>query len=269
MVEFSFFWKVVVVRQIQYFRFIDAKEISEFTTNNETSAAASDENLSGNSNENTETSDNTVRELDLNGCIGHDGSVEANASGSRRISSTESAVSNVTIEETIYLPIEQYLPTLKQTSSVDSGGGGDGGEKQVDEEQRNSLHVLHCKAPPNSFETATDTLDDVELIEYIVTYEENESDTLQRRGSCLSRGSSSKNSIKKRVNLNESAEIIPNLLSSLPLDSKQPSTEEDDEVFSDSVPAKLPRGNMCTPFITKRGSIPGLAALPDWFREEK
>lgn len=104
---------------------------------------------------------------------------------------------------------------------------------------------------------------DIELFEFVITYEEDESETLQRRGSCLSRGGS-KASIKKKVNLNESAEIIPPQIS-----AEQHSVEEDDEVFSDSIPPKLPRGDMCTPFVTKRGSIPGLAALPDWFREEK
>lgn len=244
-------------------------------TTTDSSAVSCDDNLSGNSNENTETTDNTVRELDLNGSSdgGHDDScadVDVGGSGTSRINSTESAVSNVTIEETIYLPVETELPLpspppKQQLSTEDNN------------EQSSSLRVMEqCKAPPNSFET-NDTFEDVDvnvdLIEYIVTYEESESEALQRRGSCLSRGGSNKNSIKKKVNLNDSAEIIPPPppppLNVAETDTKQASMEEDDEVFSDSVPPKLPRGNMCTPFVTKRGSIPGLAALPDWFREEK
>lgn len=70
---------------------------------------------------------------------------------------------------------------------------------------------------------------------------------------------SSKSSLKKRVNLSETNEIIQNDLSSI---------NDDDEVFSDSIPSKLPRGDMCTPYPQKRGSMPGLFALPDWFESE-
>ena len=82
---------------------------------------------------------------------------------------------------------------------------------------------------------------------------------LSFRESCLSRRSSSKSSIKKKVNYNDSTEVIP---------FPEHHSGEDDEVFSDSIPPKLPRGDMCAPYRTKRGSIPGLAALPHWFVEE-
>lgn len=144
-----------------------------------------------------------------------------------------------------------------------------------------------CHVPPNSFEAnsfeippdlindmmndqmkqnGTEEDDDDEYPkEYIVTFDEDTDKGLQRRNSCLSRGGS-RSSIKKKVNYNESTEVIP----SQSLDDHPHEEEEEcDEVFSDSVPPMLPRGDMCTPFFTKRGSIPGLAALPDWFREEK
>lgn len=217
----------------------DAKEPTSETaviTATASETAVSDENSSANSNENTETTDNTVREVDF------DSGGELN-----RLNSTESAVSNVTIEESITLLLDKNANHANQSSE-------------------SSLQVEAVKAPPNSFETS-DTLDeidaDTELIEYVVTYEDDETEKLQRRGSCMSRGGSHR--AKKKVNLNDSAEIIP----PSPAVTTQQSTEEDDEVFSDSIPPMLPRGNMCTPFVTKRGSIPGLAALPDWFREEK
>lgn len=144
-----------------------------------------------------------------------------------------------------------------------------------------------CNVPPNSFEvhsfeippdlisdTINDNLynqasndeeDDAYPREYIVTFDEDPEKELQRRGSCLSRGGS-RSSIKKKVNYNDSTEVIPP--GSIEA-SRHEEEENDDSVFSDSVPPKLPRGDMCTPFFTKRGSIPGLAALPDWFREEK
>uniref|UniRef100_A0A182QPI5 Adenylyl cyclase-associated protein n=1 Tax=Anopheles farauti TaxID=69004 RepID=A0A182QPI5_9DIPT len=81
------------------------------------------------------------------------------------------------------------------------------------------------------------------------------------RESCLSRRSSSKSSIKKKVAYNDSTEVIP--------PPEYPPPEDDDSVFSDSVPAKLPRGDMCTPYATKRGSLPGMIALPDWFAEDR
>lgn len=79
--------------------------------------------------------------------------------------------------------------------------------------------------------------------------------------SCLVRGSSTKSLIKKHVNYNESTEMIPA--------SERNSLGDDDEVFSDSVAPPLPRGDMCAPYLTKRGSMPGLVALPDWFGLER
>ncbi|XP_058126069.1 microtubule-associated protein futsch isoform X2 [Anopheles ziemanni] len=81
------------------------------------------------------------------------------------------------------------------------------------------------------------------------------------RESCLSRRSSSKSSIKKKVAYCDSTEVIP--------PPEYPPPEDDDSVFSDSVPPKLPRGDMCTPYATKRGSLPGMIALPDWFAEDR
>ncbi|XP_058056831.1 uncharacterized protein LOC131208197 [Anopheles bellator] len=81
------------------------------------------------------------------------------------------------------------------------------------------------------------------------------------RESCLSRRSSSKSSVKKKVAYNESTEVIP--------PPEYPPPEDDDSVFSDSIPPRLPRGDMCTPYATKRGSLPGMIALPDWFAEDR
>lgn len=135
-----------------------------------------------------------------------------------------------------------------------------------------------CHVPPNSFETSSfeippDLINDVPdgnydnegPREYIVMFEDDSDKGIQRKGSILSRGGS-RASIKKKVNYNTSDEVIPSTPDPPP---PPPDEEENDEVFSDSVPPMLPRGDMCTPFLTKRGSIPGLAALPDWFREEK
>lgn len=92
--------------------------------------------------------------------------------------------------------------------------------------------------------------------------------------SCMSsRRSSSKSSIKKRVNYSESREIIP----PPPLENgnycydteASANTLDDDEVFSDSVPAKFLRGDMCTPYPKKRSSIPGVFSLPDWFADDR
>lgn len=87
--------------------------------------------------------------------------------------------------------------------------------------------------------------------------------------SCLVRGSSAKGGslIKKHVNYNESTELIPPNASTTPATTSE--EVDDDEVFSDSIPPQLPRGDMCAPFMTKRGSMPGLVALPDWFGLEQ
>lgn len=82
------------------------------------------------------------------------------------------------------------------------------------------------------------------------------------RDSCTSQRTLSKSSMKKRINYNDSTEAMP------PSDISLNSIYDDDEVFSDSIQPILPRGNMCTPFLKKRGSMPGLVALPDWFGSE-
>lgn len=83
--------------------------------------------------------------------------------------------------------------------------------------------------------------------------------------SCLSRRCSSRSSsIKKKVNYSESQEIIP----PPPLDPVYAVFDDEDEVFSDSISPKVPRGDMCTPYPKKKGSIPGMV-LPDWFLDER
>lgn len=85
--------------------------------------------------------------------------------------------------------------------------------------------------------------------------------------SCLSRRNSSRSSIKKKVNYTETTEVIPEQVYFMNEDDlhHESPKDDDDDVFSDSIEPILPRGNMCTPYIPKRGSVPGLEALPDWF----
>lgn len=82
--------------------------------------------------------------------------------------------------------------------------------------------------------------------------------------SCLSRRTSSKSSIKKKVNISDSREYIPTLD-----DYLLPMVTDDDEVFSDSISPQLPRGDMCTPYPKKKGSIPGLSFPSDWFPDDR
>lgn len=84
--------------------------------------------------------------------------------------------------------------------------------------------------------------------------------------SCLFRQGSVRASIKKKVRCSESAEVIPPpeyIISDS--DNQVYSHEDDDDVFSDNAPVQTPRGNMCTPYVERKGSLPGLEALPDWF----
>lgn len=82
--------------------------------------------------------------------------------------------------------------------------------------------------------------------------------------SCLSRRCSSKSSIKKKVNYSDSKEYIPSVD-----DGLLPMVTDDDEVFSDSISPQLPRGDMCTPYPKKKGSIPGLTFPSDWFPDDR
>lgn len=84
--------------------------------------------------------------------------------------------------------------------------------------------------------------------------------------SCLFRRDSVQASIKKKVRCSESAEVIPLTNYFLNYDDWcEVPHEDDDDVFSDSAPVQTPRGNMCTPYVERKGSLPGLELLPDWF----
>lgn len=103
---------------------------------------------------------------------------------------------------------------------------------------------------------------------------ETESDTLSAQPapkpvplhSCLFRRDSARASIKKKVRCNEAAFVIP--ASNFFIDDDDwhevPHEDDDDDVFSESAPAQ-PRGNMCTPYVERKGSLPGSEPLPDWF----
>lgn len=84
--------------------------------------------------------------------------------------------------------------------------------------------------------------------------------------SCLLRRDSSRASIKKKVRCSEATEVIPAPDYFINDDNLHEAIhEDDDDVFSDSAPVQTPRGNMCTPYVERKGSLPGLEALPDWF----
>uniref|UniRef100_A0A6E8W1S9 Adenylyl cyclase-associated protein n=2 Tax=Anopheles coluzzii TaxID=1518534 RepID=A0A6E8W1S9_ANOCL len=139
-------------------------------------------------------------------------------------------------------------PASKTLSNTDRG--------QTDQSGPSSGVVteIEAKLPTNESTDADSTGDATNTPQEIPT-------TVSFRESCLSRRSSSKSSIKKKVAYNDSTEVIP--------PPEYPPPEDDDSVFSDSVPPKLPRGDMCTPYATKRGSLPGMIALPDWFAEDR
>lgn len=84
--------------------------------------------------------------------------------------------------------------------------------------------------------------------------------------SCLFRRDSARASIKKKVRCSDSAEVIPVTNYFINNDDwLEMPHEDDDDVFSDSAPVQTLRGNMCTPYVERKGSLPGLEALPDWF----
>ncbi|CRL04045.1 CLUMA_CG017159, isoform B [Clunio marinus] len=84
--------------------------------------------------------------------------------------------------------------------------------------------------------------------------------------SCLFRRDSARASIKKKVRCSEAAEIIPpSDYIIIEDDWREIPHEDDDDVFSDNAPVQTPRGNMCTPYVERKSSLPGLEALPNWF----
>jgi hypothetical protein len=84
--------------------------------------------------------------------------------------------------------------------------------------------------------------------------------------SCFFRRDSARASIKKKVRCSEAAEVIPPVDYFINEDEgRDISHEDDDDVFSDSAPVQTPRGNMCTPYVDRKGSLPEIESLPDWF----
>lgn len=85
--------------------------------------------------------------------------------------------------------------------------------------------------------------------------------------SCLYRHDSVRASIKKKVRCSDAAaEVIPVAEYSVNSDDySELYHDDDDDVFSDSAPVQTSRGNMCTPYIERKGSLPGLEVPPGWF----
>jgi hypothetical protein len=83
--------------------------------------------------------------------------------------------------------------------------------------------------------------------------------------SCLLRRDSTRASVKKKVRCSETAEVIPTHNYFINIDTDLHIEEDEDDVFCDSAPAQIPRGNMCTPYVKRKGSLPQLEALPEWF----
>lgn len=94
--------------------------------------------------------------------------------------------------------------------------------------------------------------------------DESKEQIAQALPSCFFRRDSVRASIKKKVRCSDAAEVIP-LPEYCRENDEETSHEDDDDVFSDSAPVQTPRGNMCTPYIERKGSLPGLEALPEWF----
>lgn len=91
--------------------------------------------------------------------------------------------------------------------------------------------------------------------------------------SCLSRHNSTHQSIKKKVNISNRAEIIePDPLPLLVLaNQNQGSLLDDDEVFSDSLPPPK-RESMCAPYIEGdlvSETVAFVHGLPAWFDDER
>lgn len=84
--------------------------------------------------------------------------------------------------------------------------------------------------------------------------------------SCLLRRDSSRVSIKKRVRCSEATEVIP--ISDYFINDDFQEAYDDDDVFSDTAPVQTPRGNMCTPYVERKGSLPALE-VPDWFPDSR
>lgn len=90
---------------------------------------------------------------------------------------------------------------------------------------------------------------------------------LKQLPSCLFRRDSVRASIKKKVRCSETTEVIPAFEYHINVgcDWREISHDDDDDVFSDTAPIQTSRGNMCTPYVERKGSLPGLESLPDWF----
>lgn len=147
-----------------------------------------------------------------------------------------------------------------------SSNGGDGAAAEA----TNSAEAAPDEAPTTARLSSVSSLGRLRSDTSNATIEENISlanGVPAMAKSCLVRGASGRGGslIKKHVNYSESAEMIP-------LDNLSDATSplaDDDEVFSDSIDPQLPRGDMCAPYLKKRGSMPGLVALPDWFGLEQ
>lgn len=166
---------------------------------------------------------------------------------------------NPTIESSqnnSYSDNSQIVPNTVNDQLTNDNQPGDQLNDQPDDEINNQ--------PDEQLHDQLDEIDQNDNLPSPPTTPSDDTISSEPPKSCLSRRCSSKSSIKKKVNYSDSKEYIPSLD-----DALLPMATDDDEVFSDSISPQLPRGDMCTPYPKKKGSIPGLSFPSDWFPDDR
>ncbi|SPP79922.1 adenylyl cyclase-associated protein 1 isoform X1 [Drosophila guanche] len=188
-------------------------------------------------------------------------SVEADDSVAQPMSNDEVAKSDTVIVDVLAAPVT----TEKETASLPS---------PVLQSSLRSTHSSTSTAPPASMTSAgVEDEDDVVVATVTPTTPPPQPPPTK---SCLSRHNSTHQSIKKKVNISNRAEIIEPEPELPPLgmhnhNNNNGSLADDDEVFSDSLPPPK-RESMCAPYIEGDLVSETLAfahGLPVWFEDER
>lgn len=188
-----------------------------------------------------------------------------------RLKSTDTTESNMTIIETV----DTVAPTIRKVYSIEQEELPLDNPPTADETKKlcNGSFDIHDDKTDEEREEETDKI----LISQVPKkrFVKRESvKSLMGDGkpltSCLLRRGSSKSSFKKKVMYSESTEVIPEPEYFINEDELFPEAEgeDDDDVFSDNLPTTKTRGNMCTPYSKRKGSLPSLKGLPEWFQDD-
>ncbi|KAL7031680.1 hypothetical protein ACKWTF_007098 [Chironomus riparius] len=242
-------------------------------------------NENDNNNVNTKASPQKVSATDATSPVSEGRNDKSNSSEEGNNFNLNGLIMSDGLVEEIDIQLKSRLEREKSTDTTSGGSNITVIEGHVPDESVSNIHdddlcnnILNNNQIVNNTVSISKNIDNNNVEEFEIESDRhsaknnNGNDSISKLNSnsstrlpgCLLRRDSSRASVKKKVRCSETAEVIPTPDYFINTDELH-AEEDEDDVFCDEVPAQMPRGNMCTPYVARKGSLPVVEPLPDWF----